>query len=91
MLNKILIKMIMKELLEDTFMLTFIKPTYDIEKKGKYYKITIIATLTENTIVSTKYTKLSIENWVELIISYGDIKKRLSHILIDNLKEDKQC
>ncbi len=90
MLNKILIKMIMNQLLKDTFMLTFIEHTYAIEHKGMYFEITINATLNEGTVLINKYKKIRVENWVELITEYKELKNDLEYVLIENIgKGDK--
>ncbi len=59
MINRILIKTILEQLLEDTFSLTFIMPTYTIKKNVNYklnksWKIEINALLVENNLIISK-------------------------------------
>lgn len=91
MLNKILIKMIIEQLLKDTFYLTFIETTYIIKNKKTYFEIIINATLNKKTVLINKYKQIRVKNWVELITNYNNIREKLKIDLIDNIREEQAC
>lgn len=91
MLNRILIKMTIEQLLKDVFELTLMDYSYKIEKRIIGYEITIKASLTEGSRTISKYKKARIDNWVQLMSGYIELKKQLKRIFIDELKEEKQC
>lgn len=88
MLNKILIKMIMKQLIKDITELTFIYCTYDIKGKKLNYEIKITALLQKSNITIIKHKTIRIENWIELITNYENIRKKLRDELVDKIKEE---
>ncbi len=87
MLNKILIEMIIKQLLKDVFRTTLIKFYYDIRNNKTYYEITIFANVEKERKTTSKYIKLRVESWVELITDYKYRKDYLKEELIDSLEE----
>lgn len=87
MINKILIKAIIEELLKDTFLATFIMPTYAIKRRHKNWRIEINALLVENNLAIEKTDKITVSSWVKLMLQYSTIKQRLEQNLIKNIKE----
>ena len=91
MLNRVLIKAILEQLLEDTFSSTSILPTYTIKnvnyKLVKKWEIEINTLLIENNLIINKKNKIVVDNWVQLMLDYEQLKQRLKQNLIENIKE----
>ncbi len=91
MLNRVLIKAILEQLLEDTFSSTSILPTYTIKnvnyKLVKKWEIEINTLLIENNLIINKKNKIVVNNWVQLMLGYEQLKQRLKQNLIENIKE----
>ena len=91
MLNIVLIKAILEQLLEDTFSSTSILPTYTIKnvnyKLVKKWEIEINTLLIENNLIINKKNKIVVNNWVQLMLGYEQLKQRLKQNLIENIKE----
>lgn len=86
-LNKILVKMIIKELLDDAFCRTFINYNYIFDKE--YETIQIKAVLKKQNRVVEKYYKFHIRNWVNLINNYDYLKRDITRELIENIDKNK--
>lgn len=86
-LNKILVKMIIKELLDDVFCRTFINYNYIFDKE--YESIQIKAVLKKQNRVVEKYYKFYIRNWVNLINNYDYLKRDITRELIENIDKNK--
>lgn len=85
-LNKLLVNMIMKELLNDLFMPTWIIYAYFLDKECEVVKIK--ATLKKgNRIIEKKYS-FNINSWVDLITNYDYIKRSIKEKLVDNIDKD---
>lgn len=85
-LNKLLVNMIMKELLNDVFMITFIKYAYFLDKECEVVKIK--ATLKKGNRIIEKKDSFSINSWVNLITNYDYIKRSIKENLVDNIDKD---
>lgn len=85
-LNKLLVNMIMKELLNDVFMTTFIKYAYFLDKECEVVKIKAI--LKKGNRIIEKKDSFSINSWVDLITNYDYIKRNIKENLIDNIDKD---
>lgn len=85
-LNKFLVNMIMKELLNDVFMTTFIKYAYLLDKECEVVKIKAI--LKKGNRIIEKKDSFSINSWVNLITNYDYIKRSIRENLVDNIDKD---
>lgn len=88
MLNKIIIKQIMNQLLEDAFFATFIIHTFTIEKRENDYEIEITAILRERFRRVSKTYKIRVKNWIQMIVGYEHAKDDIRKVLIDDIDKD---
>lgn len=88
MINKILIKQIINQLVRDISELTRTILSYSIEKENTYYKIIIVAISNKDRTTITKEKTIRIDNWIQLITNYKEIKDNIKKDLIINIKED---
>ena len=77
MINKILIKQIIKQLLKDVSELTTKIFSYSIEKENTYYKIIILAISNKNRTTISKKKTLRIDTWIQLLTNYKEIKDNI--------------
>lgn len=90
MLNRILIKAITKQLLDDISYATFITSIFNIKKEENEFKIIITALLYKNNVAISKVRTIRVKNWVQLLVSYEYQKEILRKSLIDNITEDNK-
>lgn len=88
MINKILIKQIIKQLLKDVSELTTKIFSYSIEKENTYYKIIILAISNKNRTTISKKKTLRIDTWIQLLTNYKEIKDNIEKELIVRIEED---
>lgn len=88
MLNKIIIKQIMNQLLEDTFFATFIIYKFTIEKRKQDYEIIVTAILNNNVTTINKIYKIRVKNWVQMLTGYEYAKDKIRKILIEEIDKD---
>lgn len=90
MLNRILLKAITKQLLDDISYATFVLPIFEIKKEENEYKIKITALLNKSNVSISKERTIRVKNWVQLLVGYEYQKELLRKSLIENIVDENK-